>query len=258
MTDSDIARWSGLHAEATMVGWDFASIADRVSSAEPDWSFDAQCLAAVRGVRRVLDLGTGGGERLIGLIGELGSEAPEFCATEGWEPNIPVATENLKEYGVEVRACDAEAGDCIPWPDRYFDVVMARHESFSAVEVARVLQPGGIFLTQQVSGDNCPELLQWFGGQSQYPDVNLLHYTAMVEDAGLQIVDSGEWTGQLRFDDVEALITYLGYCPWEAPEFDVDKHADVLRELAKSVAARDKIALTERRFWLHASATGMH
>ena len=256
MTNSEIGRWSRLQAQATMVGWDFASIADRVSSSKPDWDFDAHCLAAMRSARRVLDQGTGGGERLIAIIEQLGPDAPEIWATEGWEPNIPVATENLKGYGVEVRACDAESGDSIPWPDNYFDVVMSRHESFSAEEVARVLRPAGIFLTQQVSGDNCLELLTRFGGESQYPHVNLSHYTAMVKDAGLEIVDGGEWAGHMHFDDVETLITYLGYCTWEAPEFDVEKHADVLRELADLAAAGDKIALTEKRFWLHARAAG--
>ncbi|WP_136141525.1 hypothetical protein [Corynebacterium endometrii] len=68
----------------------------------------------MRSARRVLDLGTGGGERLIAIIEQLGPDVPEIWATEGWEPNIPVATENLKGYGVEVRACDAESGDTIP------------------------------------------------------------------------------------------------------------------------------------------------
>ena len=36
----------------------------------------------------------------------------------------------------------------MPWGDGEFDLVMNRHESYDLAEVARVLSPGGLFLTQ--------------------------------------------------------------------------------------------------------------
>ena len=51
----------------------------------------------MRGAQSVLDLGTGGGERLL----ELREDWPaRVAATEGYAPNLALATERLAPYGV--------------------------------------------------------------------------------------------------------------------------------------------------------------
>ena len=42
----------------------------------------------------------------------------------------------------------------LPFEDSSFSLVVSRHESYVASEVARVLRPGGLFLTQQLGGDS--------------------------------------------------------------------------------------------------------
>lgn len=242
-----LAQLRSAHASAGMVGWDFSRLDGRLTSDEPDWDFEADCLEAMRGATSVLDLGTGGGERLLKLIDRLGGgvDGRTIAATEGWEPNIPVATEALAGVGVEVRPYDAEAGDRLPWDDGSFGLVMSRHEAVDMAEVARVLAPGGRALIQQVHGHEAPEMREWFGGQVQYPEVTAEHDVAAMQAAGLAVEAVDDWSGAMGFADAEALVVYLGMVPWDVPaDFTVDAHAETLLRLDEE----RPITVTQRRY----------
>ncbi|MFI2105435.1 class I SAM-dependent methyltransferase [Isoptericola sp. NPDC019693] len=235
LADDLVAALSDVHRRTTMVGWDFAVLAGSTTSDDPPWDFEADSLDALRRARRAVDLGTGGGERLSALLDRLPAGcAPSVVATEGWEPNEPVARERLTPYGVPVVAYDAEAEPSLPFADGSVDLLMARHESYDAAEVARVLAPGGVFLTQQVDGRDTAELRDWFGGEALYPDVRLDRARPDLERAGLTVDVADEWRGRLRFADVEAVVTYLALTPWTVPGFDPADHAERLAELHRA------------------------
>ncbi|MFE5339270.1 class I SAM-dependent methyltransferase [Isoptericola sp. NPDC056578] len=219
-----MTRLVDLYRRTTMVGWDFAALAGATTSDDPPWDFEADCLASMQHAGRgtVVDLGTGGGERLSALLDRLptGSGAT-VVATEGWAPNEPVARERLAPYGVPVLAYDAEADPRMPFADGSVDVLMARHEAYDAAEVARVLAPGGAFLTQQVDGRDAFELRDAFGAEPLYPHVRLDRARPDLERAGLTVDAADEWRGRLRFADVEAVVAYLALTPWTVPGFDV-------------------------------------
>lgn len=230
-----------------MVGWDFGALGDRLVSDDPPWDFEAECLAAMGNARRVLDLGAGGGERLSSLCARLLPSGDRFItATEGWTPNLPVASRALRPLGIPVIPYDAESDASLPFYDGSFDLVMSRHDAFDASEVARVLAPGGLFLTQQVDGRDAAELRQWFGGDSLYPHVRLDECRLDLARAGLLVGRADEWSGTMRFRDVETLVQYLSLVPWSVPDFQVDDHVAVLTRLA----AWASIAVSQRRFWL--------
>jgi len=68
-------------------------------SGQPSWSYDELARAALADATRVLDLDTGGGEHLASL-----TPLPKATiATEGYQPNLPVARERLAPLGVDVR-----------------------------------------------------------------------------------------------------------------------------------------------------------
>ena len=130
-------------------GWDFSYLADRMVQELPAWSYASRAAELMRQAGSVLELGTGGGERFLQLRGHWPSRV---TVTEEYPPNVALVRERLGSLGVrvvEVRLTDI---DPLPFATDEFDVVLNRHSAFNSAEVARVLGPGGTFLTQQIFG----------------------------------------------------------------------------------------------------------
>lgn len=83
----------------------------------------------MRQAASVIDLGTGGGERLLALQEHW---PRRVVATEDYPPNFRLATERLAPLGVQV--VDVPLGDDAPMPftDGEFDLVLNRHSAFNA------------------------------------------------------------------------------------------------------------------------------
>lgn len=238
---------------AQPTGWDFSALDGRMSTDPTPWDLDAEYRLALADVRHVLDMGTGGGEHLLRFADALPTDT---MATEGWPPNVPIARQALNGRGiavVEFSAPDDEPNSVpMPFPDARFDLVLNRHESYSAREVARVLAPGGVFLTQQVGSGELTELHRLIGVEPSTDEVTLQRFREEVEDAGLVIERSDEFDGWYRFADVAALIAYLNCVPWEVPaDFSVDRYAHALLSLHEQ-AGGGPLLLEMRRFWLRA------
>lgn len=234
-------------------GWDFSSLTGRMEQDSPPWAFEQVCREAATQSSHLLDMGTGGGEALLQLADVLPDDT---IATEGWAPNVSVATAALAAHGIPVvpfgQPDDREAPEPMPFPDGRFDLILNRHESYHPEEVARVLEPGGTFLTQQVGGDELGELRELLGHPAPAPQVRYDLHRAALSRAGLSFVDGAEFIGGYTFDDVAALVAYLQLVPWDAPEdFTVDAYADQLLALHESGPARGRpVRLTLKRFWL--------
>ena len=265
-----VERWERAHRSARMVGWDFSSLAGRMTMSAPPWDFREECLEALRdlaaralasreGARppRVLDMGTGGGERLAALLGRLSNaerDALEVLATEGWEDNLPVARERLGSLprAVTVLAHDPEGPDPLPLEGASVDLVMNRHEALVAADIARVLRPGGLLLTQQVDGTEVPEVHRWLGTRPRYPEVRAEAVALQCRQAGLVVEQAEDWEGPLELADVEALVEYWGCVPWDVPEdFSVPAHATTLARIHRDCGG-GPVRLTAGRFRLRA------
>lgn len=255
MADMSLLDLWSAQSQAPVRGWDFAEMADRMQQDEPPWSYPDLARTALVGARSALDMGTGGGE----LLGSLRDALPvDTLATEGWPPNLPIAAAALEPLGIAVVAYDAESPTAdqrrMPFEDSRFDVVLNRHEAYSSREVARVLQPGGVLLTQQVDGRDAAEAHDWFGGSAQPANITHDVLVGQAVRAGLEIEDSGDWRGEYRFDDICSLVRYLHMVPWQAPsDFAVTRYADRLLELHHAGPAHGApVVMTQRRFWLRA------
>lgn len=247
-----VALWRAEEREQPP-GWDFSDLADRMRESREEWDFDALTRAALADASRVLDMGTGGGEQLLRFADLLPQDT---VATEGWAPNVPVAVAALTPHGVPVVEYGApdEAVDSVPmpFPDDRFDLVLNRHESFSAIELSRVIAPGGVLLTQQVGGDECAELGEVFGEHRELPHVTLNEFAARLGRAGFEVVAGAEHVGRYVFDDVAAMLGYLQLVPWETPDdFSVDRYREPLLALHER-SGGGEVALTRKRFWLRA------
>jgi SAM-dependent methyltransferase len=235
-------------------GWDFSHLAGRLTEDDPPWDFDEECRAWLARCRHVLDMGTGGGERLSAL----GAVLPQdTVATEGWAPNLPVARARLAELSIPVEDYDPDAQPSMPMPfsNGRFDLVMNRHEGLDPQELMRVLVPGGVFLTQQVAADDFRESHEIFSLAPRYPDATPEAVARQLAGAGFRIEARGTWNGTYRFHDVGTLVEYAKLVPWQVPEdFCVDKYADTLLRLHFDGPAQGKpVCFTKSRFWLRAS-----
>lgn len=226
--DDLVESWER-EARQPFSGWDFSHLEGRYREEPPPWSYDALALSALRDASSTLDMGTGGGEKLL----ELTDSLPErTIATEGHRPNLAVARANLEPHGIDVAEYDSDTPSRMPFGDAEFSLVLNRHESFEATEVSRVLAPDGRFLTQQVGTDNLAELRDHFGTVPRFERATLPYYQQQLTDAGLHVELAQDWHGSAEFAEVGALVCFLSAVPWEAPDdFSVERYQKVLMAL---------------------------
>jgi SAM-dependent methyltransferase len=206
-------------------GWDFSYLQDRMLIDELPWSYMAMAAEHMRRSSAMLDMGTGGGERLLELRAHW---PPKVAVTEDYMPNLKLATERLAPLGVRVEKVPLTDSDPMPFAAGEFDLVLNRHSGFNPGEVARVLAPGGAFLTQQVHGLWAHDLLSAFDAQPEWPDATPTRYVPALEAAGLEILQAEDWSGELAFTDVGAIVYYLKAIPWLVPGFRVETHLNYL------------------------------
>ena len=189
-------------------------------------------------------MGTGGGEALSGLP----DRAPRTIATEAWPPNVPVAGQRLLPLGIPVIQDEAardnmdqngaDDGGRLPFRDGSLDLICNRHESFLALEVSRVLAPGGTFVTQQVDYHDNDDLAQMLGIEiPEEPDSWIGLATRQVTEAGLTIEEAARADERIYFDDIAAVVYYLKAVSWAIPGYRLDKHRDRLRALHQDARA---------------------
>ena len=244
-----VAAWSSEESQP-FSGWDFGHVRGRYFEEKPPWSYEDLAREALRGAQSGVDLGTGGGEVLARL-----ADAFPGCmvATEAYPPNWAVARERLAPGGASVVAYAAdEVSSVLPFRDGSFDAVLDRHEAYDAREVARVLAPGGVFLTQQVDGRSHADLLGWFGTEPHWPDVILDRLASDLVGAGLDIEIARSWWGTISFLDVAALVYYLKAIPWEVPDFSVGRFRTELLGLQRRLDETGALRFDEGLFAIRA------
>jgi len=229
-------------------GWDFSHLAGRWHEEHPPWSYDELARSLLRASTSALDLGTGGGERLAAMADAFPAR---MAATEGHAPNVEIARQRLAPLGVGV--VGTGTGTELPFPEASFDLVLDRHTAFDAAEVARVLRPGGTFLTQQVDGRNFADLIERFGASPQFPDVTLEQLSDQLGQAGFTIENARDQILTTRFDDVGAIVYYLRAVPWTVPEFSVARYRRKLLALQVQLDAWGPLSFTSRRFLIRAT-----
>jgi len=248
-------------ARAAFQGWDFTWLAGRSDDPKTPWRYRALATDALARSTRALDIDTGGGEVLAGLAPFAGA----VVATEGYAPNIPVAGARLRPVGIPLvgitsapdnvnqhGATPADSGSHLPFRDDTFDLVLNRHSSYWPSEVARVLRPGGAYLTQQ-RGDGDDEILHMFGrAPSTGPDLDVAFAVRQLEDAGFEIVRAEASDARVRFFDVGALVYYLRAIPWIVPGFDVAADREALHRIHDAIQANGSFDVGSYRFFIEA------
>lgn len=232
-----------------IAGWDFSRLDGRMESGALPWDYRAILLSRLRPDSRLLDMGTGGGEFLLGL----GHPHRLTSVTEGYAPNLALCRERLSPLGIEVKAVRED--NRLDFPGASFDLIINRHEDLSAPEIFRCLKPGGMFITQQVGGGNNHDLAKRLipGCAPSFPDHTLSANVRLLEAAGFEIIRREEAFPRVRFYDVAALVYFAGIIEWEFPGFSVDTSFEQLISLQEELETTGHIDGTEHRFLIAAA-----
>lgn len=238
--------------QQAMVGWDWTYIATRWQIATLSWDYSARVRQLLPGVQSLLDMGTGGGE----LLSSFAPLPPGTWATEAYAPNLPIAETRLGPLGVRVVAPPGD--EQLPFADNTFDLVINRHESFSAPEVYRILKPGGRFLTQQVGGQDNSELNQLLQDEPYfaYAKWSLAAAAQQLVDAGFTLVQQTEEFPATIITDVGAIVFYLRATPWQIEDFAVDRYRTKLAQLHARIQQSGPLQIHSHRFLIEAVKPG--
>jgi SAM-dependent methyltransferase len=188
---------------ASFHGWDFSYMAKYGGNVEEPkpWCYTHSVWKYLTNRDIVLDMGTGGGEFLAALQ----PLPPQIYATEAYRPNVPVAKARLEPLGVSIVEIEEGQQEDAPLPfaDAFFEVIINRHETYDSKEVCRILQPEGVFITQQVGRRNNENLRMIFGSIENDEDFvwDLTTCHTFLVNAGLTILEAKEHIGYRRMYD---------------------------------------------------------
>jgi SAM-dependent methyltransferase len=209
------------------------------------WHYMARARQLMASASSVLDMGTGGGERFGRLLeGYTGRAA----ATEEWSVNVPIAARHLKPLGADTVYCRSTQ---LPFANESFDLVLNRHEDLWPLDVARVLKPGGIVLTQQ-AWMIWKELSRFIPRRIFLEDL-FERYRDGFAAAGLEVLDAraAEWPS--AYQSLGDFTYMLCIAPWEIPDFEpLGTDLEALLALERALTTPDGLVLTEGSFIIEA------
>jgi hypothetical protein len=261
--DAEFERLIREAEEQPFTGWDFSYIRQRLRWGEPSWTYEAEVQSRFSGAKAVLDMGTGGGE----FLASMAPLPARTVATEGYPPNVEIARHRLEPLGVEVVAVEGAPDNVeilpgqgigtLPFADRSFPLVINRHESFYPAEVFRILEDGGLFVTQQVGSRHYLELDRLLG-RLVHSGVtwDLAFAGRQLEDAGLCLVEGTEEYPEAAFYDVGAVVYFLKSVPWQVPDFSVARYRDKLLSIHWRIKGQGALRVHSHLFYLEAVRRG--
>ena len=136
---------------------------------------------------KILDLGTGGGEKVI----ERFPECSEILGTDYSKSMIETANKNLKiskRKNIAFRVMDNLKMNV---PNEYYDIVVARNTVTDPNQIYKCLKPGGYLLIHGVDKDDCWSLKMIFGKGQDYTSekpISIIDYENVI-NAGFKDVE---------------------------------------------------------------------
>ncbi|MDO3704821.1 class I SAM-dependent methyltransferase [Micromonospora sp. C28SCA-DRY-2] len=243
-TDPSFEELLAEGAAAPVEGWAFDWLAGRATEERPPWGYARLVAARMATADAALDVDTGGGE----VLAEVPQPPRLLVATEGWPPNVLVARRVLRRVGATVVAVTPDAP--LPFRDATFDLVVSRHPVRTDwAETARVLRPGGTFLSQQIGPGTVRELSEAILGPLPPPaERHPEQAVAAARAAGLTVVDLREATLRTVFHDIAAVVWFLRKVVWTVPGFTVDRYRPQLARLHHRIRTDGPFTAHARRF----------
>jgi SAM-dependent methyltransferase len=237
-------------------GWDFSWFEGRATEERPSWRYSRLLVERVGRVSAALDVQTGGGEVYAEVLSRVERLPARLAATESWLPNLEIAAHKLEQFGVSVVEV-ADEGP-LPFDNGSFELVVSRHPVVTVwEELARVLAPGGSYLSQQVGAGSNRELIDFMMGPQTPGDARSpKRAVTEAELAGLDVVDLREESLRAVFYDIGAVVHFLRKVLWTVPDFSVEKYRDRLFALHERITKEGSFVAHVERFLIETEKPG--
>jgi SAM-dependent methyltransferase len=120
-------------------------------------------------------------------------------------------------------------------------------------EIARVLRPGGTYLSQQIGAGTNRELTEFMmSPQPVNKRRSVEALRAAAEGSGLEVVDLQSCALRLEFYDVAAVVYFLRKVHWTVPDFSVQKYRRQLRAMHEHIQTEGAFVSTAQRVLVEA------
>ena len=131
--------------------------------------------------------------------------------------------------------------------------MLNRHGYYWEPELYRILQPGGLFITQQVGNRNDIDIRKLLGApdasaNSEWADLS--RAVAKLQTAGFRIIKQLEDIYPQRFYDVGAIVYQLKAVPWQIPDFRVERYFEQLNAIHETIQQTGYVDVLEHRFFI--------
>ncbi len=190
--------------------WSFDEFGIRTESLT-SWDLNELINKLADSKSRILDLGTGGGEKLL----ENYPECEEILGTDFSSEMVATAFKNLEASGRKNISFKVMDNLHMEVPDDYFDIVVARHTITDPKQIIRCLKPGGHFLIRGVDKYDCWSLKLLYGRGQAYEDavpVSIRDYETVL-GAGFSEVELVPIHEREFFSDADAFRAFLEKVP---------------------------------------------
>ncbi|NLT41706.1 MAG: methyltransferase domain-containing protein [Anaerolineae bacterium] len=236
-------------------GWDFSRVRDRRDPVP--WEYHEVVRAYLHPDHRVLDVGTGGGERFLRLAPYFG----QGLGTDISKDMIATARANTAPDMASKVAFQVMPAEHLDLEDESFDVVLNRHANLCPAEIVRVLRPGGRFITQQVGDRNTEHICRVFGctaggeySVSRWDDVPAVREE--LRALGCDIEVWGEYDVRYWFLDLESFVFWLKAIPMPE-DFSPRHHWQQVSAILEATGTPEGVVLSnEQRLLLVARKSG--
>ena len=145
--------------------WDFSKI-KIITEKLTKWDYFEEISKHTNENSLCLDLGTGGGERVLKKYSKVGM----IIATDFSDEMIKTAKENLKKYSNRKVKFTKMNNLEMKFPNEIFDLVSAKHTIINAKQIYNCLTKGGTLVIEGIDKKDCWELKELFGRGQAYND----------------------------------------------------------------------------------------
>lgn len=186
--------------------WDFSQIKCKTEYLT-NWDFYEKIKENSNEKSLCLDLGTGGGERVLKNYPDVGM----IIATDFLEEMIKTAKENAKKYPNKIVKFTKMNNLEMTFPKETFDLISARYTIINAKQIYDCLEPGGTIVIRGVDKKDCWEIKELFGrGQAYNNEIAISENDYLdLKEAGFKNIEKVEILQNEYYETEDDLMALL-------------------------------------------------